>query len=203
MKYLVVVSVIAVMLCACGNGVQTTEKGEGVKIKTRTASNNTDVFNSSFEQLLSSYYALKDASVNYDTVQMNAAAKAVGAGAMQLPLDAMKADSTGAERETAKSYTNTIYTAAMQLTGKNDIDQKRRDFYAISNALYDLARTVKYDRQTIYHQHCPMAFNGEEEAYWLSNSSKIVNPYLGNKHPKYRAAMAGCGDITDSLGYAK
>lgn len=202
MKYLVVVSVFAVLMSACGNGVQTTEKGEAVKIKIRTASKNTDAFNSSFEQLLSSYYALKDASVNYDTLQMNNAAKTVGAGAMQLPLD-MKADSTGAERETAKNYTNTIHAAATQLTGEHDIDKKRRAFYAISNALYDLARTVKYDRQTIYHQHCPMAFNGEEEGYWLSNSSKIVNPYLGNKHPKYRAGMVGCGDITDSLGYAK
>ena len=203
MKYLSLVSVIAVMLCACGNGVQTTEKGEAAKIKTRTASTNTDAFNRSFEQLLSSYYALKDASVNYDTIQMNNAAKAVGADVMQLPFNAMKADSTGAEQETAKNYSNTINATAVQLIGKHDIEQKKRDFYAISNALYDLARTVKYDRQTIYHQHCPMAFNGEEEGYWLSSSSKIVNPYLGNKHPKYKAGMVGCGDITDSLGYAK
>jgi hypothetical protein len=73
----------------------------------------------------------------------------------------------------------------------------------ISEALYNLVRTVKYDRQKLYHQHCPMAFNDEEEAWWISNSNKIENPYLGKKHPKYKGTMIGCGDITDSLDFSK
>ncbi|HTE12434.1 MAG TPA: hypothetical protein VK645_16485, partial [Chitinophagaceae bacterium] len=60
-----------------------------------------------------------------------------------------------------------------------------------------------YDRQKLYHQHCPMAFNDDEEAWWISNSNKIINPYLGRKHPKYKATMEGCGDITDSLDFSK
>lgn len=72
----------------------------------------------------------------------------------------------------------------------------------ISDAMYDLVRTVNFDRQIIYHQHCPMAFNDSEGAYWLSNSRAVINPYLGKKHPKYKAAMLACGEVTDSLDFS-
>jgi hypothetical protein len=48
-----------------------------------------------------------------------------------------------------------------------------------------------------------MAFNDEEEANWLSNSSKVVNPYLGKHHPKYKAGMLHCGDVVDSVDYTR
>jgi hypothetical protein len=110
-------------------------------------------------------------------------------------------DSSGTIRQTASNYTGTISGSAMGLIGEKDWTAKKREFQMISDAMYDLARTVQYNGQKIYHQHCPMAFNDEEEAYWLSNSSTIVNPYLGKKHPKYKGAMLECGDVADSLGY--
>jgi hypothetical protein len=48
-----------------------------------------------------------------------------------------------------------------------------------------------------------MAFNDDEEAWWISNEHKIENPYLGKKHPKYKGSMIECGDITDSLDFSK
>jgi len=30
-----------------------------------------------------------------------------------------------------------------------------------------------------------------------------VNPYLGNKHPKYHSGMVGCGSIEDSVSFTK
>ena len=72
----------------------------------------------------------------------------------------------------------------------------------LSGELYDLIRTVRYDRETIYHIRCPMAFGDSAEAYWLSNSSKIVNPYLGKNHPSYKNKMLGCGELVDSLDFS-
>ena len=46
-----------------------------------------------------------------------------------------------------------------------------------------------------------MAFNDNEEAYWLSNTRSIVNPYLGKKHPRYAGGMVTCGSIADSIDY--
>jgi hypothetical protein len=48
-----------------------------------------------------------------------------------------------------------------------------------------------------------MAFNDTEEAFWLSDKNRVVNPYLGSKHPKYKGSMLHCGDITDSLDFRK
>jgi hypothetical protein len=79
------------------------------------------------------------------------------------------------------------------LAGEKSLDAKRKAFQMISDQMYDLVRTVRYDRQVVYHQYCPMAFN-DEGAYWLSNNSEIMNPYFGNK-------MLHCGEVRDSLDF--
>jgi hypothetical protein len=48
-----------------------------------------------------------------------------------------------------------------------------------------------------------MAFKDSEEAYWLTNTNKIINPYLGKNHPKYKDKMVGCGEVVDSLDFSK
>ena len=166
-------------------------------------SKNSDLFNESFEKLLNSYFSLRDALVEYDTAKANTVAKEMVVFADSLKTDEIKADSSGVIKQTATDFAGTISGSAKGLIGETDLVKKKREFQLISEALYNLVRTVKYDRQKLYHQHCPMAFNDEEEAWWISNSNKIVNPYLGRKHPKYKATMEGCGDITDSLDFSK
>ena len=200
MKYLVLISVISTALIACGGQEQKT--GTTQAIEPAAQSKNSDSFNQSFEKLLTAYYSLKDALVEYDTVQANLASQKIAGYADSLQSQHFTSDSSGATNEkTAKNYTETIMGSALGLVGETDIQNKRKEFQMISDAMYDLVRSVNYDRQMIYRQHCPMAFNDEVEAYWLSNSSTIVNPYLGKKHPKYKGGMVGCGDVTDSVGF--
>ena len=52
--------------------------------------------------------------------------------------------------------------------------------------------------EQVYHMSCPTAFSDSSEAYWLSADSKVVNPYLGNKHPIYKDKMLNCGEVNDS-----
>ncbi len=73
----------------------------------------------------------------------------------------------------------------------------------ITENLYPLLQAAQYQGNTVYQQMCPMAFNDNEAAYWLSNSREVVNPYLGKKHPKYSAGMLHCGEVKDSLNYRK
>ncbi len=102
---------------------------------------------------------------------------------------------------TAKSFSDNVVAETRGVAGENTIEEKRRSFYTLSENLYNLLRTVQYDQQVIYHDKCPMAFNDSEEAYWISNTKKIINPYLGKKHPHYAGGMVGCGSIEDSLDY--
>jgi hypothetical protein len=200
-----------VILAALGFGIYKlafTDKKEvstvvSEKDKPLTLSKNSDAFNESFEKLLNVYFSLKQAITDYDTVKANAAARELAINAEGLKVNEIKGDTTGAIKETAKMYTGTINGSAKGLAGETDLVKKKREFQMISDALYDLSRTVKYDRMKLFHQHCPMAFNDSEEASWLSNSGEVVNPYLGSKHPKYKDKMLHCGDVTDSLDFRK
>jgi len=177
--------------------------GDEPKQVALAVSKNSAAFNESFEKLLNGYFSLKEALTSYDTVKANAAAVELVVFADSLKTTEIKGDTTGTIQQMAADYASTVSGSAKGFVGEQDLTKKKREFQLISEGLYNLVRTVKYDRQKLYHQHCPMAFNDEEEAWWISNSNKIVNPYLGNKHPKYKATMEGCGDITDSLDFAK
>ncbi len=180
-----------------------TAVAEGPKQEALAISKNTPAFNESFEKLLNGYFQLKDALVNYDTAKANAAANELVVFADSLNTGEIKGDTTHTLQQVAADFAGTMSGSAKGLISEPDLTKKRREFQLISEALYNLVRTVKYDRQKLYHQHCPMAFNDEEEAWWISNSNEVVNPYLGNKHPKYKATMEHCGDITDSLDFSK
>ena len=185
-----------IVLQSCGSGSGADKRATATPAA--LPSRNSAAFNGSFDQLLGSYYNLKDAFVEHDTARINSTSARLAADAGSLQLDQLKPDSSGAVKATALDYATTLKGAAADIAGQRDLQKKQRQFQTISDALYELARTVKYDRQKIYHQHCPMAFN-DEGAYWISNSNRIVNPYMGKKHPTYRSAMLGCGDIPDSL----
>ena len=182
---------------------KTTTVPDAPKQQALATSRNSEVFNESFEKLLNSYFSLKEAIADYDTLKANAVAKEMIGFADSLKIDEIKGDSTGDIRKTAADFAGTISGSAKGLRGEADLTKKKREFQMISEGLYNLVRTVRYDRQKLYHQHCPMAFNDDEEAYWISNSNKIDNPYLGRKHPKYKGTMTTCGDITDSLDFSK
>lgn len=144
------------------------------------------------EHILTAYYGLKDALVEWDTVAVNSAAKNLAA-----VVDPVISDSTVAE-PLRKSLGN-ISAENAGLLGETDITEKRRAFSMISDNLIALLKESRYKGSPVYHQTCPMAFNDTETAHWLSNSDKVVNPYLGKKHPKYASGMLHCGEVTDTI----
>ena len=150
-------------------------------------------FNDSFNELMTAYFSVKDALVETDTVKANAAAANLARAAETLKTDEITGDSTGVIKETAKSFAGTITGSALGLRGEQNIDNKRKEFEMISDALWSLTRTVKYEGQKVYYQFCPMAFDNKG-AYWLSNDPNIRNPYFGEK-------MLTCGSTQDSLEY--
>lgn len=156
---------------------------------------NSDAFNKSFSRLLNSYYSLKDAFVASDTVKINATAKDLLVSADSLRLKDIKGDSTGAISETANSFATTIGSSATAIQGEKDLEGKRRELNVITDALWSLTRTVKYDGQKVYYEFCSMALKNQG-AYWLSNSREIHNPYFGDKMP-------ACGEVADSVDYSK
>ena len=170
-------------------------KKERVKPQAISIDENSGQFNQSYQKLLSSYYAVKDALAESDTIKTNAAAKELVTYADSLKVNEIQGDSSGLIKETALNYAGTISGSARGLLGEKDIIAKRREFEMISDALWSLTRTVKYSGEKVYYLYCPMAFNNQG-AYWLSNNSEIRNPYFGNE-------MLDCGTVEDSVDYSK
>ena len=158
-------------------------------------SKNSGAFTKSYDLLLSSYYSLKDALVASDSAKANLAATQLLVNADSLKVNEIQGDSTGVIKETAGSFTSTIHSSAEALQKESTLEEKRKEFEVISDALWSLTRTVKYDGAVVYYNHCPMAFDNKG-AYWLSNSAKIENPYFGDK-------MLTCGSVEDSVNYSR
>lgn len=158
-------------------------------------------FNTALADLLTQYYVLKDALVDWDTVKADQAAYALAAKADSLPVKSLQADTLVVQ--TAASMNASISSEAKAFTGETGIENRRRAFNMITDYLYNLVLTVGYSEQKIYHIKCPMAFKETEEGYWLSNTPQVINPYLGNKHPKYKNSMLSCGEVMDSLPAAR
>jgi hypothetical protein len=158
-------------------------------------SQNSEPFNESFSKLLRSYYSLKDAFINADTSKVNSAATQLMQNADSLNVNEIKGDTSGMIRETAKYFASSISGSAKGVVAQSNIDEQRREFNVITDALWSLTRTVKYNGQKVYYQFCPSAFNSTG-GYWLSDKIDQDNPYMGDKEK-------GCSQVNDSLDYSK
>jgi hypothetical protein len=163
-------------------------------------SKNSDSFNIPVENLLTAYNNLHDAFVNWDSVKAASVADSVEIASGNIPFNFFKADNGVVM--TAKNYIGNIIAESKSIQGEKNIEEQRRSFNILSDNLFDFIRTVRYDKTIIYQIKCPMAFNDSEEGYWISKTSEIMNPYLGNKHPHYKGGMVHCGDLVDSVNFA-
>ncbi len=156
-------------------------------------------FNTSVDNMVSAYLDIKNAFVEWDT----AAAKATTGNFISkldsFPINEMKKD-TSLVFATIQQNLSDIRGRALALLKETNITDMRHDFNDITNQLYpSFFVTANYEGAKLYFTECPMAFDDSVAANWLSNSSEIVNPYLGKSHPKYHSGMLGCGEVKDSV----
>jgi len=197
MKKLLSIALIATTLWSCGSSDE--QKQPVANDAPLAQSANSDAFNQQFETLLTSYYSLSEALVNWDSTKANTHAAALVQAADGIAYAELKADSMIVN--TAKSLGSTVAAEAKAIAAESGLENKRRSFYTLSENLYNLIRTVRYDKAVVYHMNCPMAFNDEEEAFWISKTADVVNPYLGTLHPRYKATMLNCGNVADSIDF--
>ncbi len=193
MKRILAFSLI-LFLAACGGNDEKAAVAEAPQAPLGQSANS-DTFNLVFGKMLDSYFQLKDQFIKENDTLITKGTEQLIAdiNAAAGVLSELKADSSIVS--TAKSYTTGIGNELAAVKQEKDIEERRKSFQVLSEQLYDLIRTVKYDRAVVYHQYCPMAFN-DAGAFWLSNSSDIRNPYLPKK-------MLICGEVKDSIDFRK
>jgi Protein of unknown function (DUF3347) len=165
-----------------------------------TINSKTSAFNRSFAAVLTNYYALSDGFAAVDSSQIHSAVQNLSVSIDSIRFDQFKADT--AIIQTAASLAQSMQGEITALQKENTMEQKKREFNMITDELYSLIRTVRYDGSTIYHMRCPNAFADSSEAYWLSPANKISNPYLGKNNPAKNAGTPDQGELSDSLHFS-
>jgi Cu(I)/Ag(I) efflux system membrane fusion protein len=187
--------VIAIFLIFRFCNTNKPEQKADIKPAPLAIAENSGSFNQSFVALLDSYYTLKDAFVASDTNAVNKAAGQLTLTADSVKINEIQGDTSGMIKETAKYFVTTISGSGKNIAGEAGIEAKRKEFNMITDAMWNLTRTVHFDGQKVYYQYCAMAFDNTG-AYWLSDKVEDANPYYGKKMPN-------CGEVTDSLDYSK
>jgi len=160
------------------------------------ASKNTDSFNIAFDSVLMNYDNLRNAFINWDTAAADKYAALLQTALISVPYEQLKDEAAATK---ALSIAQNAADGLQTLISIDSINNKRRFFYTVSESIYHLAKTTAYDKAVIYHKKCPMAFNGDREGWWISQTKKIDNPYFGKFDPKYKNAMLECGTVEDSI----
>jgi hypothetical protein len=176
-----------------------TPKEEGPKQQPLSVSKHTDSFNVAVNKVLTSYYALTNDFVNWDSVAVSNHASDLKANLEAVNFDELKKDTI--IHQTAVTFIDASKGELETILQPADLTTKRHALNNLSDNMYNLLRTIHYDRSKIYLQECPMAFNDTEPGVWLSKTDAVQNPYLGLHHPKYKGGMVECGGPKDTLNY--
>jgi len=200
-KAFLLVGVLGLALCITYLLLHKNPDAEKIELKDKplTVGTKSSAFNKSFELVLNDYYSLSDAFVESDSALIGAALQKLNNSLDSLHFNQLKADT--AIIQTAQSLVLSIKAEISGLDGEKGMEQKKREFNMVTDELYSLIRTVRYEGNTIYHMRCTTAFPDSSEVYWLSSENKVVNPYLGKHHPLYKDKMLGSGELSDSIHF--
>lgn len=141
----------------------------------------------SLQPLYSGYLTFKDALAADHLAEAQKAAEN-----MQENLEKVNmAVFTGESRDAWKRFSSDLKHAMQHVPHTKTIQELRKAFQEISNAMIALTVSFKPFDQTMYVQHCPMA-DDNKGAEWLSVDREIKNPYFGK-------SMLACGEITTTI----
>ncbi|MBC7946337.1 MAG: DUF3347 domain-containing protein [Chitinophagaceae bacterium] len=184
-------------------GKKTVDKGP--KTAPLAVSKHSDAFNRNMDSVLNTYYSMVEGFVNWDTATINKQALEFKSALENFRIDELQKDTSEAGQLihlTTVDFLANVKNDVNTLLNEPSIEKKREVLNLMSrDNLRNLLVTIKYDREKIYYQECPMAFNDEDPGYWLSQTNAVRNPYLGTKHPKYKSGMLECGGPKDTINF--
>jgi hypothetical protein len=172
---------------------ETEPKQEAIKLHKHS-----NEFNQSISDVVNNYLSMKNAFVDADTIKIK-----LNGQKFITTIDSLKIKELQKDDSTvllaAQQEVSDIKANAEAMLQENNLTEMRQDFRMVSENLYPFLKTIGYEGPKLYWQNCPMAFGENKEGNWLSNTSEIINPYLGKNHPEYKSTMLGCGETKDSL----
>lgn len=198
-KILLVIGILLIAFCGYWFFIKEKTKGQtDAKAVSLVARKHSASFNKNIDSILNIYFGMKDAFVHADTNLAKAACQKLILFINVDSLTDLKKDEAGIY-ETSLMQLNDVKVNAESLLKQTNITEMRQDFRMIGESIYPLLKTIHYDGETLYWQDCPMAFGEDKGANWISNTTEIINPYLGKNHPEFKGTMLHCGEVKDSI----
>ncbi len=139
------------------------------------------------EPLYNNYFDLKNHLVNDNFGRAVQAGKELRRTLGQVDMGLFKGEAQNIWMNNAAKLSNGLEHVHHYQT----IEELRKAFQDISDAMIIMAQAFRPGSETIYVQHCPMA-DSNKGADWLSKEKDIRNPYYG-------ASMLTCGEVTSTI----
>jgi Cu(I)/Ag(I) efflux system membrane fusion protein len=148
---------------------------------------NPDAFKTQLSELTDAYIQLKDAFVATQTKEAGQAAREVLSRLEKVDMNLLE----GEAHRYWMEKRNALRAHTQKITESADIEAQRKQFEFLSNTLIETLSAFGSSQDSLFIQHCPMAFN-DEGADWIAREKQIRNPYFGDK-------MLRCGIVKGSL----
>jgi Protein of unknown function (DUF3347) len=161
-------------------------KQEAIKIKKHS-----EEFNQSIANAINEYLKMRNVFAEGDTNRIKEQISKFIVSVDSLKLDDLKKDDS-LILASVEQQVSDIKANAEDILQQKDITEMREDFRMVSENLYPFLRTISYEGPKLYWRNCSTAFGEDREASWLSDTSSIINPYLGKN-------LTDCNEIKDSL----
>jgi membrane fusion protein, copper/silver efflux system len=142
-------------------------------------------FKLQLKELSEKYILMKDDFVNTDAEKAKKAATDFVAQLELIDMQLLKGDAHILWMEKM----NILKKHGQILSGLNDIEDQRKQFQFISNALIDVIKIFGIEGSDLYVQYCPMAMDNKG-GDWIAQDTQIKNPYYGEK-------MLTCGSVKE------
>ena len=146
-----------------------------------------DAFKQQLAKVSDAYLLIKDAFVATNSEQAAGAATQLTKTLETVDMALLKGDAHMYWME----QLNAIEAHSKKIAELNDVEEQRKQFDFLSQALIKSVKVFGTADQTLYVDHCPMA-NNNNGADWLSREKNISNPYFGDK-------MLTCGVVKDTI----
>ncbi|MCB9039535.1 MAG: efflux RND transporter periplasmic adaptor subunit [Lewinellaceae bacterium] len=146
-----------------------------------------EAFSKQLRNVVGNYLSLKDALVASDASQAGQSAEKFLMALEKVDMSLLKGDAHRYWMEklgSLKAHGNGIRAS-------KNLEEQRKQFSFLTNTLVEDLTAFGTGGDTLYLQHCPMAFDNEG-ADWLSSGEEIRNPYFGDK-------MLKCGSVKESF----
>ena len=149
--------------------------GPDTKMKPVAVSKHSESFNRSVENVLESYYSTISQFVAGDTLGIRKSTISLKTSLDSFSISELQVDTL--IYQTAQQPYENAKVELNALIADPALDEKRASLNILSNELFTLLSTIRYDLAKVYWLECNNAFGESRPGNWLSKTEQADNPY--------------------------